>query len=439
MKTKGLGKLLILGLVLTSLVSCKEEEFYEKDFIETLSDQYEKENLPDLVDSSTKSTNESEDTSSDKESSPDAGDDSSNNGGSTDGGDDSSNNGGNTDGGDDSSNNGGSTNGGDDSSNNGGNTDGGDDSSNNGGSTDGGDDSSNNGGSTDGGDDASDEDDTTNIVLNEQDDEFTQNDTGAKLDILWVIDNSGSMRDEQEALGRNFDAFIQQFVEKNIDFKMAITTTDTSRNNAGREWKDSMAALTSDNLAANKDLFLRDFARLVNVGTRGSGREKGIQASEVFAERYGNSWLREDAYFTIVYVSDEEDQSHKTVENHLKQIQKWKQNSGYIKAHSIVNMRRAHYFQRYKEISALTNGDVASITDDFYNTLLNMGGKIANLVDQFPLSQKVYNSSSIEVYVNNQLNTDWSYDEATNSIQFDENKVPQAGASIRVLYLYEQQ
>ena len=52
-----------------------------------------------------------------------------------------------------------------------------------------------------------------------------------------LIDNSGSMRDEQRALGDNFEAFINEFVKKDIDFKMAITTTDTTRNNNGREWK----------------------------------------------------------------------------------------------------------------------------------------------------------------------------------------------------------
>ena len=29
-----------------------------------------------------------------------------------------------------------------------------------------------------------------------------------KVDILWIIDNSGSMEDEQDALTRNFDLFI---------------------------------------------------------------------------------------------------------------------------------------------------------------------------------------------------------------------------------------
>ena len=55
----------------------------------------------------------------------------------------------------------------------------------------------------------------------------------SKVDILWVVDDSGSMRDEQEDLARNFDVFIKDFLEQKIDFQMGITTTD-ARNNGKR-------------------------------------------------------------------------------------------------------------------------------------------------------------------------------------------------------------
>jgi hypothetical protein len=151
------------------------------------------------------------------------------------------------------------------------------------------------------------------VVLEDITDSFNQNENGTKLDILWVIDDSGSMADEQQALGANFEAFIKEFVNKGIDFQMAVTTTDTSRGRAGKVYKDSMERLTSDKLKEDKNQFMEDFANLVKVGTRGSGYEKGIQASEVFSDRFSNSWMRKDAYFTIVYMSDEEDQSSKSV------------------------------------------------------------------------------------------------------------------------------
>lgn len=61
-------------------------------------------------------------------------------------------------------------------------------------------------------------------VLNYED---TVNVSGSEqIDLLWVIDNSGSMCQEQEVLGQNFDAFINQLQGTNLDFHIAVTTTD---------------------------------------------------------------------------------------------------------------------------------------------------------------------------------------------------------------------
>ncbi|MFW5966326.1 MAG: hypothetical protein ACOCV2_02355, partial [Persicimonas sp.] len=48
---------------------------------------------------------------------------------------------------------------------------------------------------------------------------------GEAVDILWVIDNSGSMCEEQESLRENFRHFITQFSEAGTDFHIGTTTT----------------------------------------------------------------------------------------------------------------------------------------------------------------------------------------------------------------------
>ncbi len=45
------------------------------------------------------------------------------------------------------------------------------------------------------------------------------------MDILWVVDNSGSMCQEQKALRDNFDAFIDGLDDALLDFHIAVTTT----------------------------------------------------------------------------------------------------------------------------------------------------------------------------------------------------------------------
>ena len=50
-----------------------------------------------------------------------------------------------------------------------------------------------------------------------------------KVDILWVVDSSGSMAPKQARLASNFQGFINQLVTANppIDFHIAVTSTDT--------------------------------------------------------------------------------------------------------------------------------------------------------------------------------------------------------------------
>src|SRR5688500_10837964 len=50
--------------------------------------------------------------------------------------------------------------------------------------------------------------------------------SASKVDVLWVIDNSGSMAEEQENLARNFQSFIELFTRGAVDYRIAVTTTD---------------------------------------------------------------------------------------------------------------------------------------------------------------------------------------------------------------------
>src|SRR5262245_51904437 len=50
-----------------------------------------------------------------------------------------------------------------------------------------------------------------------------------KVDILWVVDSSGSMAPKQARLASNFNNFVDQLVNANppIDFHIAVISTDT--------------------------------------------------------------------------------------------------------------------------------------------------------------------------------------------------------------------
>jgi hypothetical protein len=269
---------------------------------------------------------------------------------------------------------------------------------------------------------------------------FTQDSTrDGDVDILWVIDDSGSMADNQDALARNFGTFINQFLAKNIDFKMAITTTDGTSTRNGKMVGDS-SKLTRASAQGNRTAFTNNFTKWIKVGTSGSGIEQGLKCASSFLDRYASSFLRDDAYLAIVFVSDEEDQSEKKKEEYLARFQAAKRSPGMVKAYSIVTTKLPKNAQwetigtRYEYVSDKTSGKYSDITDDFAATLSDMGGSIVNLIDKFPLAEAPYNDL-IKVYVNNvQVTAGWTYDSVAHTLKFNANAVPAEGAKIEVRY-----
>lgn len=277
------------------------------------------------------------------------------------------------------------------------------------------------------------------VVLNDKVERFTQNVAQTHpVDILWVIDDSGSMANEQDALAANFESFINQFLVKDIDFRMGITTTDGTSTKNGKMVGDS-SKLTSAAALANKSQFLSNFKTWVKVGTRGSGKEQGLQTSENFISRYEASFLRKDAVLAVVYLTDEEDQSPKTVASYLSSLQATKENKAHVKAYSIITVREKAnreetWGSRYEEISKLTAGVVSDIKKDFSSTLLNIGEEIVTLLDSFALNESPY-QDKVRVYVNgNEVVDGWTFNVQQRSVSFDKGHLPAEGSKVEIHY-----
>jgi len=263
-----------------------------------------------------------------------------------------------------------------------------------------------------------------------------------KLDIVWIIDNSGSMSDEQSALGANFSAFIDEFITKNVDFKMAITTTDTSSaDKKGKMVYGSDIKLTSAKAQENESRFKSDFNSLVKVGIYGSGSEKGLAASEGFMQKYASSFLRSDAYLAVVVLSDEEDQSANSVRFYTDYLKTFKNEAGLVKVYTIADINKTNKgsgistgADRYIEASNQTAGVVSNIRDDFHRSLSAMGDSIINLLDSFALANTPV-PGTLKVYVNGVETSDYTFDIASSSIKFDTNHLPPVGAEVTVYYI----
>jgi len=151
-----------------------------------------------------------------------------------------------------------------------------------------------------------------------------------KIDILFVIDNSGSMGEEQTNLVANFPAFIQVIDESGLDYRVAVTSTgvdytyymDTPLGpiESSVDGGDNGAMLQSCGMT-RRWIEKTDadpagtFACVANLGTSGPADEMPLAAMRMaFDDRMLDAtnagWRRDDALLAIVMLTDENDCSY---------------------------------------------------------------------------------------------------------------------------------
>ncbi|OFZ18142.1 MAG: hypothetical protein A2Z20_06095 [Bdellovibrionales bacterium RBG_16_40_8] len=160
----------------------------------------------------------------------------------------------------------------------------------------------------------------------------TKNNVNAKVDILWVIDNSGSMESSQQNVIDNLNAFIQDFSAKNLDFKMAVTTTDAYRveftgNHNCSKFRDGLlnsncttvsghsysGIRVIDNNTANLSSVFLTNALLTDTAESiyGSADERAFMSlTSALNEPLNSGFLRSDSFLSVIILSDEDDFSH---------------------------------------------------------------------------------------------------------------------------------
>jgi hypothetical protein len=124
--------------------------------------------------------------------------------------------------------------------------------------------------------------------------QFNQGEFG-KLDLLLVVDNSGSMEEEQQNLSTKLESLLSR-VDKS-DWQIAVTTTDSADG-----CRQGLIRKSDTNAKS-------EFSRLVNQGTNGDGVERGIsQAVRGLSSNclFTSKWLRDDSAVAVLFISDED-------------------------------------------------------------------------------------------------------------------------------------
>ena len=289
--------------------------------------------------------------------------------------------------------------------------------------------------------------DTSNITTKDKKpitrtDSFVTSAGSAKSDFLFVIDNSGSMSNEQNAISTAATEFTNALTSSGLDYSIATITTDsdTPRDTYGD-------GETTTNLA--------EFALDVKPGTYGSTTESGLYFAERALESISMGDIRDGtltnlgfprpgASLSLVFMSDEPDfydsynysATFDTASNLFV-------DRGY-KAYSIVDTGTASYDRGddYIDLSTATGGSYADIGDTttFGSIMRNIAVGAGATASSYKLTQSPI-SSSIKVSVNgvpvvNSTVNGWSYYASSNSVVFFGSSLPQARSTVEVRYSY---
>lgn len=316
-----------------------------------------------------------------------------------------------------------------------------------------------------------------------------------KIDVLWVIDNSGSMDTSQRNLASNFNSFITEFSKVGYDFQLGVTTTQAYLANSiwtpyynssprpvyYENQAQANIAKLRDGIGSNHsgyfilDAFTPNLAQnfVTNAlqGVNGNGDERSFESMETtLLSSLNNGFLRAGAFLAVIILTDEDDFSNgvlrhqETYDSALTPLDHYTtllnnltgstDQSRHYNVSTIAIQDEAcrqqiysgaqKIGQRVNALADLTGGTRGNICGDFAQELKLISQQIVKLSSQFYLGNAKPIASTIKVYINgvqaprveSNPNGDggWAYNQASNSIVFDGAYVPPQGAAINVTF-----
>jgi hypothetical protein len=284
-----------------------------------------------------------------------------------------------------------------------------------------------------------------------------------EVDILFVVDDSASMAEEQLALADGFTTFVEELETANSNFHIGVISTSQDTDDPDR------GILIGDPpfLTAEDD-YVAQFAERVQIGIGGSDKEKGLEAawyalSPEMLVLHNIGFLRPQANLLVVVVSDEDDCTDDgfldgrdstscyqlrdlltPVRELVARIYDAKNNGELVQVGAIIgpfdgSCADAYSGKRYAQAALMTGGVLGKICDaDWGNVLYDLGLNATGILDTFVLSGAAA-VDSIEVTVGGQPvladpQNGWTYDPQYWTLRFNGTSVPQRGAEIRVEY-----
>jgi hypothetical protein len=300
-------------------------------------------------------------------------------------------------------------------------------------------------------------------------DSFMQNRV-PKADVLFTIDNSGSMEPYQTSLANNFASFISYAQAANVEWQIGVTTTDMDEGDPppspglpavppGAQGRLLGDALNPKILTPTTPDVANKFRAKVNVGLAGSTNEQGLEASlravtPPLSVNENAGFVRPDASLAIVLVTDARSQSDQDAAYYVDSFLNIKgfNNATLFSFNAIAGFNpnppaTCKYDEgpddgTFAEVVAQTHGLREEIcTTDWSASLKSIGQAAFGFRTTFHLTSVPDTTQPITVTIGGanvpQSSggiSHWTYDSVANAVVFNPASAPGPGETMEVTY-----
>ena len=262
-------------------------------------------------------------------------------------------------------------------------------------------------------------------------DSFEQVSESSGVDIIWVIDPSGSMNNEKQYILAGIEAMMLAL--PNVNWRLVIISSDY------RQSGQSMLFPLMQGDSAH------DAIAMYNSAVMGS-QEAGFDAVFEYIEnnQMAQSWMREDAALLTVFVSDEEEQSNLFLPA-VSDFTDWYSNlrdntfvSSIVNldpSNSLCNNNNVYTGYKYIDAANYYNGQVIDICSTDWSAGVADAAAQVIPYEHLDLTYIPVDPTMIGVFVDGQPYYYWHYSPSHNRVYFD--VIPDPGALVEIAYNYD--
>lgn len=253
---------------------------------------------------------------------------------------------------------------------------------------------------------------------------------GGQVDIIWVIDNSGSMDTIQQQVITNTDLFMQEFVKnKSLEWRMGLLSTAL--------YEEPYLGFSSYFTQTDADPVATFGAAVRDLGTWGDATERSFDPVVKQLDAF-KSFLRPNAMLIVIFVTDEEEQSQITAKEFLADLVARKSGGiERIRAYGAFNARdfgcssgtlMTYAASPFEEVITATKGKAYKTCNPTFGVdLAKLGQEIVSISSRAsiilksrPLTETlkvIYNGEELKPGPRSEGGR-WFYDSESNSVRF---------------------